>query len=132
MVPKTVRTSARTPINNMSNPSSAALALALRNRQGTSSSSHGRTVHIGKDMQPINLPKMHSVNSHAWQKAASFGTLFDTVSNLVDAHSIADIISLVSNELPIDSSSAYQEAQAASKVIPDSALNVNNLEPLAF
>ena len=129
---------APTPVNNthtttinMSNPNTAALALAIRNRQ-SNSTSYGRTVHIGKDMQPINLPKMHSVNSHAWQKAASFGTLFETVSNLVDAHSVADIISLVSNELPIDSSSSYQEAQAASKVITDSALNVNNLEPLAF
>ena len=62
----------------------------------------------------------------------SFGTLFNTVSNLVDAHSVADIISLVSNELPIDTSTAYQEAQAASKSIVDSVLNINNLEPLAF
>ena len=54
------------------------------------------------------------------------------MSNLVDAHSVADIISLVSNELPIDTSAAYQEAQAASKSIVDSVLDANNLELLAF
>ena len=83
-------------------------------------------------MQPIYLPQMKSINSQTWQKAASFGTLFDTVFNLVDAHSVADVISLVSSELPIDTSAAYQESQSASKDILDEILNVNNLEPVSF
>ena len=104
MAPNTIRTATHTTIDNMSNPNSAALAVALRNRNGTkrNSSSSGRTVYIGKDMQPIYLPQMKSINSYTWQKASSFGTLFDTISNLVDAHSVADVISLVSTELPID------------------------------
>ena len=89
-------------------------------------------MYIGKDIYPINLPQMKSINSHAWQKASSFDTLFDTVSNSVDANSVADVISLVSTELPIDTSAAYQEAQSASKGILDSVLKISNLEPLAF
>ena len=118
----------------MSNPNTAALAMALRNRSNNpvNSSPGGRTVYIGKDRQPVNLPKMKSVNSQAWQKASSFGTLFDTVSNLIDAHSVADVISLVSTELPIDTSAAYQEVQYASKNILNSILEIGNLEPLAF
>ena len=54
------------------------------------------------------------------------------MSILVDAHSVADVISLVSTELHIDTSTAYQESQSASKNILDAVLNINNLEPVSF
>ena len=89
-------------------------------------------IHIGKDQQPVTLPRMTSINGHSWKKAASFGTLENLVYSLVDAHSVADVISLVSNELPLDNGSAFQEAESAVKLIVDSTLSVNHLEPLAF
>ena len=61
-------------------------------------------------MQTLNLRRMVLVNRSYWKEAASFGTLHDSVYSLVDAHSIADVISLVSNELPLDTGAAFQEA----------------------
>ena len=39
---------------------------------------------------------------------------------------------MVSNEIPLDTTAAFQETQSASKTVLDSAININNLEPLAF
>ena len=50
--------------------------------------------------------------------------------SLVDAHSVADVISLVSNELPLDTGAAFQEAERAVKLIVESTLSVNHLERL--
>ena len=89
-------------------------------------------IRIGKDQQPVTLPRMTSVNRHSWKKAASVGTLKNLVYSLVDAHSVTYVIFLVSNEFPLDTGSAFQEAESAVKLIIDSTLSVNHLEPLAF
>ena len=52
--------------------------------------------------------------------------------SLVYSHSVADIISLVSNEIPLDTGADYQESQSVSKAIIDDIISVNNLEPLEF
>ena len=75
---------------------------------------------------------MASMNSDSWKKSASFYTLSSAVRSLVEAHTVADVISLVANELPIDTGSAFQESQTASKLIVDSVLNVEFLEPIAW
>ena len=51
---------------------------------------------------------------------------------MIGSHSVAGVISLVSSELPLDTSSSFQEAQAASKLVLDSIVSIDNLEPLAF
>jgi hypothetical protein len=50
----------------------------------------------------------------------------------LEAHSIADIIVLIANEIPIDTGSAFQEAQAATMKIMEDVFNVDNLHPSAF
>ena len=67
-------------------------------------------VYIVKDMQPVTPLTMTSINNPSWQKAACFGTMFDIVSSLVDAHSITEVISMVSSELPLDTNANFQEA----------------------
>ena len=82
----------------MSNPNTNVIAKSLRNRGNLTeaSSSSMKVVYIGKDMQPVSISKMISLNSLAWQKLACFSSLFNTVSSLAPVHSVADIISLVS------------------------------------
>ncbi len=50
----------------------------------------------------------------------------------MEAQSIADIIVLIANEIPIDTGSAFQEAQAATMKIMEDVFNVDNLHPSAF
>ena len=56
----------------------------------------------------------------------------NTVYSFVDAHSIAEITSLVTNELPLDTGSCFQASQFAAKAIMEDMLKIGYLEPLAF
>ena len=90
----------------MSNPNTNALAMFIRNRTTSSSpSSSIRIIYIGNEQQPINLAEMVSVNSHSWKKAACFNNLVDSVDSVVNSHTVADIVAMVTNEIPIDSGS---------------------------
>ena len=117
----------------MSNPNTNALAMAIRNCTTSSSPSSGmRIIYIGKEQQPINLAKMVSVNSHSWKKAACFNNLVESVDSVINSHTVADIVTMVTNEIPIDSGAALQEAQSASKFIVESVVHPSFLDPVAF
>ena len=75
---------------------------------------------------------MVSVNSHSWKKAACFNNLVGSVDSVVNSHTVADIVAMVTNEIPIDSGAALQEAQSASKFIVESILHPTFLDPVAF
>ena len=96
------------------------------------SNSSMRTIHIGKDSQPVILLKMVSVNSYFWRKSTSVNTLENSVYLLLGCHTVADLISLVSDELPLDTGAAFQEAQTTAKSIVDKVVTYSNVEPLAF
>ena len=67
------------------------------------------------------------------KKAASFeNNLCKTAHSLHEAHSTADIMALIAMEIPMDTGAAFQEAQAASKVVMDHVYNIGNLNPSAF
>lgn len=89
-------------------------------------------VHIGKDSQPVNLAKISFVNSHSWRKAESFESLKRNIYSIATAHTVADLISMVSNKFSQDTSAAFQEAQSGAQIVVDNAILVGNLEPLAF
>ena len=96
------------------------------------SSSRMRVIHIGKDSQPVSLPQMVSVNCENWQKSASYQIMKNSVYSLLEAHTVADVVILSSNELPMDTGATFQEAYSASKSITNKALLVENLEQMAF
>ena len=91
-----------------------------------------KTVYVGKDQQPVTIMQMEHVTMPAWKKAASFDNLRNTVYTLVEAHSVADVMALVASELPIDTGAAFQEAQAAAKLVAKGALDIDYLTPSAF
>ena len=75
---------------------------------------------------------MASVNIYSWRKSTSFNNLENSVYSLLGSHIVADLISLISNELPLDTGAAFQEAQTEAKSIVDKAITYSNVEPLAF
>ena len=108
----------------MSNPNTNLLASAANN-------SRMRTFYIGKDYQPVILSKISSLNSYSWRKSTSF-TLENSVYSLLGSHTVAGFISLVSDEIPLDTGATFQEDQTAAKLIVDKAINYSSVEPLAF
>ena len=87
----------------MSNPNTSTLP-------STASNSSMRTIHIGKNSQPITLTKVASVNSYSWRKSTIFNTLEKSVYSLLVYHAVADLVSLVSDEIILDAGAAFQEA----------------------
>jgi len=114
-------------------------ASILRNQQSNHSNSSVsnlsgmKTFLVRKDQQPVTaIMQMVPVNMSLWRKAVSFHNLRNTVHSLLEMHSITDVISLVSNELPIDTGTAFQESQEVVKMVTGNALRVENLYPSAF
>ena len=60
----------------MSNPNTSTLP-------STASNSSMRTIHIGKNSQPITLTKVASVNSYSWRKSTSYNTFENSVYSLL-------------------------------------------------
>ena len=119
----------------MSNPNTSALSMANRQRHqlgSDSTASNLKVVYIGKDKQPVTIIPMVSINGQAWKKSACFESLRNIVYSLADSHSVAEVTSLVSNELPLDTGSAFQASQSAAKFIMDGIMQVGFLEPIAF
>ena len=112
----------------MSNPHNHALSLASKK----SMRSGMRVAHIGMNSQPVNIAGMSSVNSHSWKKSVSFEYLKCNIYPLASAYTVADLISIVSNELPQDTGAAFQEAQSTARSVNGNILLVGNLETLAF
>ena len=75
-------------------------------------------------------PRWHQSTAFPEKKSASFSTLKDTIYSLADVHSVADVISLVSNEPSVDTGAVFQEDVAKSTI--DGSLSIANLEPLDF
>ena len=45
---------------------------------------------------------------------------------------MADVVALMSSEIPIDTGSAFQKSQHAAKLIVDSVLSINFIDPVAW
>ena len=112
----------------MYNQNTKNLSLASKQPLGSSM----RAVHIGKNSQPVNLAKNSSVNSHSWRKSPSFESLKCNVYSLATAHTVEDLIFMISNEFPQDTGASFQEAQSAAQIVVNNVLLVGNLEPLTF
>ena len=119
----------------MSNPNTLAVNAANMQRNTTPASNLAsglKIVHIGKDIQPVTIVKMVSVNKEIWEKSACFQSLKNTIYSLVESHSPAEVTAFVSGELPIDTGAAFQASQTATKEVMDSMLSIQHLDPVAF
>jgi len=121
----------------MSSPNLNAASI-LRNQatrstnSSTSNLSGMKTVYVGKDQHPVTITEMAHVNEAVWKKSGCFENLYNTAHSLLEAHSTADIMALIAQEIPMDTGAAFQEAQAAAKVVTDEVFNICNLHPSAF
>ena len=129
-------------LTTMSSSPNLHAASILRNQQSTrtthslnsdtSSLSGIKTVYVGKDQHPVTIMQMPHVNEAVWKKAASFENLCNTAQSLLEAHSTADIMALITKEIPMDTGADFQEAKVAAKMIIDNVFNIANLNPNAF
>ena len=69
-----------------------------------------RTVYVGKEQYPISLVPLEDISTPAWKKQREFDQLETAVFSLTRTHQIADLIELVSTEIPIDVHFAAQDS----------------------
>ena len=91
-----------------------------------------KTVYVGKDQHPVTIMQMPQVSKAVWKKVASFENLCNTRHSLHKAHSTADIMALIATKIPLGTGAAFQEAQAASRVVMEGIFNNDNLNPSLF
>ena len=62
---------------------------------------------VKKEKISLSILEMGPVDGEAWKKCASFESLATTVRRKMDLHSTADLVSVVSPELPIDVATVF-------------------------
>ena len=86
-----------------------------------------KIVHIGLDRLPFSILDMASLFSKSWQKSTCFDSLAKAMRVHMDTLSIPDLVTVVSTEIPIDSTIAYVEASDINKLVTSSVSCVSNL-----
>jgi len=132
-----ILTTANNSTNIMSSPTIKALlariSTAANSVSSPSSLDNGyKTVYVGKDQHPVSISALDEVSAPAWKKAAGFDELSRVVFSLADTHEVADLVALISQELPIATNVAFQEAHTESVAIMKSAFDIRNLSAAAF
>jgi hypothetical protein len=132
-----ISTTVNISTNIMSSPTIKALlariSTAANSVPSTSSLGNGyKTVYVGKDQHPVSISALDEVSAPAWKKAAGFDELTRVVFSLADTHEVADLVALISQELPIATNVAFQEAHTESVAIMKSAFDIRNLSAAAF
>ena len=106
----------------------ARISTAANSVSSPSSLDNGyKTVYVGKDQHPVSISALDAVSAPAWKKAAGFDELSRVVFSLADTHEVADLVALISQELPIATNVAFQEAHTESVAIMKSAFDIRNL-----
>ena len=126
----------------MSSPNTkASILLKDGSRSGASASSRSsdialfgttKSAVIGKDNKPVSIMHMVSTEAEPYMRSTCFKNLVRAIKENVDLFDTSDLITCMSNELPINTSAASEGAHEACLPILQEALKINNLQPRFF
>ena len=91
-----------------------------------------KVIHIGPDKLPTSIFDTTPLTGHVWEKSASFDSLVNAMSSQRLSHTIPNLIIIVSNDLPIDTTTLFMEASKVKKNIIRNVLNIHNLIGTSF
>ena len=126
----------------MTNPNTQAALWAMKSTTspstitasstGTATSRTTHLIHLGKDSYPVFVPVMPPLNDPTFKKGGAFAQLEEKALAVAKEVKVADVITMISELLPIDCSAALQTAEGVGKAVNAAVYNINNLEPIAF
>ena len=100
---------------------------------GGNGGGHDHTIFIGKDAHSgIPSRKLATSSAPVWKKKNTFDQLVAVLRAQSSSHSIADLISALTGELPINAGNAYAEALSVRELVIRQRLSVNHLEGVEF
>lgn len=119
---------------NMSSPNSKAYTFVAKGRSqdAPSPASEFTTLSIGRDSHQIPIAKIASLGKPAWEKNACFRRLAHAIRGQLQSHSISDLITAVTSQLPIDTNAAFEEAMTVQDKVQAAATNLDFIQPVGF
>ena len=120
--------------HTMSNPNTNAVMYMLRGalRPPEATATGFKTVYIISDRLPVRILEMAHLTCKAWQKSSSFDSLATILWSHVDNLGILDLLTVVSTEVHLDTTTSYIEAEVIKKTVLSSILNIVNLLGVSF
>ena len=120
--------------HTMSNPNTNALMSLLTDavRDPKLTAAGFKIIYVGKDKYPLSVLEMAPVEADGWKKSAAFESLSSTIRGQMDIHDTADLVSVMSQEMPIDVTTAFMESSTLKSAIISSMTDVCNLTGLSF
>lgn len=91
-----------------------------------------KIVHVSHDRLPISTTEMDLLTVHIWKKSACFNSLVTGLTSYMSTQTIPDLFSVVSNELPIDITTAFVEVSDIKHKVGSYIMDISNLVGTAF
>jgi len=91
-----------------------------------------KIVYLGKDQRPILVMKLVDLHEPTWRRGATFNHLSKAIRGQLKSYTLADLVTVVANELPISTESAMEEAEAAGAKLRREFFDIRNLEGSHF
>jgi len=83
-------------------------------------------------MHSVPSIKLAATTAAVWQKQSSLNQLFAVIETQKGSHSIADLITAVSKEIPINTGNAYAEAMKVKQKVMQQIFDVRYLRGMDF
>jgi len=84
-------------------------------------------VHLGKDQRPISIMKLAAMEDPSWKRGATFNHLAKAMRGQLMNCNMADLVTVVTNELPISTESAIEEAEVTGERLKKDLFMIENL-----
>ena len=97
-------------------------------RTTTSNKTMMTTISIGKDSHSIPMIEIAPTHETQWKKIQSFDRLSDILRDQLGSHSVADLVTAMSNTIPTETAAAYEEARTVSKVVEGATTKAEYLD----
>jgi len=94
--------------------------------------SNFKVVHLGKDQRPISVMKLAAMEDPSLKRGATFNHLEKAMRGQLTNYTMADLVTIVANELPSSTASAREEAEATGEKLKKELFMVENLEGSHF
>ena len=120
--------------HTMSNPNTNTIMSMLQGamEQEKITAAGYKIIHVGSDKLPVSILEITLLNGEAWQKKTSFDYLASTMRSHMDNLGIPDLITSVSTEIPMDTTTSFVEANVVKLEILSPIYNVSNLTGVSF
>ena len=125
----TLRTTGKNISTTTTNTMSSNTRIAADARNG---SNNFKIVHLGKDQRPISVMRLATMEDPTWMRSATFNHLSKAMRGQMQNYTMADLVTVVANELPISTESAMEEAEATGEMLKKEVFMVENLEGYHF